>query len=104
MTAVMTMILGDMLLLGLEIWLTPWGLGATAILLVLFALLGLIFGAVRMLQVAGGLAFLSALFILSQAGQSAFGSGLMLYLIPTQYALAVAAAGAFVIDFVRMRS
>ena len=85
------MILFDMILLALEIWLSVTWLAVTAGLFVMFLGVRVWLSPSWMINVALAVAGVSALFILSQAGQSAWGANLMLYLLPIQFANAVAA-------------
>jgi len=86
------MILFDMVLLALEIWLGPTLLAVTAALCAIFITVRALLGTSWMVNMALVVAGVSALFILSQAGQSAWGSNLMLYLLPIQLANAAAVA------------
>jgi len=86
------MILFDMVLLALEIWLGPTLLAVTAALCAIFIAIRTLLGLSWVINVALAVAGVSALFILSQAGQSAWGSNLMLYLLPIQMANAAALA------------
>lgn len=99
------MILFDMVLLSLEIWLGPTLLAITGALCAIFMAVRAFLGTSWMINMALLVAGVSALFILSQAGQSAWGSNLMLYLLPIQMANAAAVAVALVVGAVwRSRS
>ena len=91
------MILYDMALLALEIWLSFTWLGITAALCVVYIGVKVLAGASWMVHTALVVAAASALFILAQAGQSAWGANLMIYLLPIQIANAVALVAAFMV-------
>lgn len=87
-------ILFDMVLLAVEIWLSPDMLQVTVALCAIFVAIRALLGVAWLINMALAVAGVSALFILSQAGQSAWGSNLMLYLLPIQLANAFAFAAA----------
>ncbi|MEM7060847.1 MAG: hypothetical protein AAF557_24975 [Pseudomonadota bacterium] len=89
------MMLFDMVLLALEIWLSEVWLAMTGVLCAVFIAIRVVLGTTWMVNVALGVAGTSALFILSQAGVSAWGANLMLYLLPIQIANAAAVMLAF---------
>ena len=95
------LILLDMVLLALEIWLSPIWLAVTVVLCAIFVAVRVLLGTVWMVHMALTVAGVSALFILSQAGQSAWGSNLMLYLLPIQFANVCGAGGAFALSAIR---
>lgn len=88
-------ILFDMVLLAVEIWLSSDMLAVTAGLCAIFLVVRAFFGTPWVVNLALGVAGISALFILSLAGQSAWGSSLMLYLLPIQMANMAALTLAF---------
>ena len=89
------LILTDMVMLAAEIWLTAAGLGATAVLCAIYFAVQALLGTAWVVNTAMVVAGASAMFILSQAGQSAWGANLMLYLLPIQMANASAAVVAW---------
>ena len=91
------LILIDMVVLAVEIWLTAAGLGATAGLCAIFLTIRAVLGTPWVVNTAMVVAGASAMIILSQAGQSPWGSNLMLYLLPVQMGNATAALAALLI-------
>ena len=77
-------ILFDMTLLALETVFSPGGLLALAGMIVLLLVVRRAWGHHWVVPTAFGLSLVSVSFILFQVGQSAWGSGLMLYLLPSQ--------------------
>lgn len=97
----MTMILLDMVRLAVEIWLTPLWLGITVVFALSYTALRAFAGTYWMVNAAVMVALISAFFILFQAGQSAWGANLMLYLLPVLIANATGLIIAFMFGFIR---
>ncbi|MEM6933310.1 MAG: hypothetical protein AAF526_06925 [Pseudomonadota bacterium] len=76
------MIIWDMTLLAMDTLLTLWGAIFIACLIAFFGMLWSIWGPVWVLRAMTGLLFCTLIFILSQAGRSAWGASMMLYLMP----------------------
>ncbi len=94
------LILWDMFLLSLEILAEPPGLAAVGALLVALACVRALFGRYWLFQIALLFSLVSTVFIFTQFSISAWGSGLMVYFLPSQIAIwgswaviALAAAG-----------
>lgn len=81
------LILWDMFLLSLEVLAEPHGLAALAVLIVVFAVTRALAGRYWLFQVALLFALASAVFILSQVSTNAWGSGLMMFFLPSQIAI-----------------
>ncbi|MEM7237469.1 MAG: hypothetical protein AAF501_06560 [Pseudomonadota bacterium] len=88
------MIIWDMTLLAIETLLSVWGLVFTACMIALFGMLWSIWGGMWVLRVMTVLLFGTLVFILGQAGSSAWGSSLMLYLMPASISIIVSAVAA----------
>ncbi|MEO1494872.1 MAG: hypothetical protein AAFV19_22230 [Pseudomonadota bacterium] len=94
------LILWDMFLLSLEILAEPLGLAAVAALMVVFAAARVFLGRYWQFQIALLLSLGGTVFIFAQFSTSAWGSGLMVFFLPSQIAIwgvyaliAIAAAG-----------
>jgi hypothetical protein len=81
------LILWDMFLLSLELLAQPPGLAAVTVLIVVLSVVRAMVGRYWQFQIALLLSIVSAAVILSQYSTSAWGTGLMIYLMPSQIAI-----------------